>query len=127
MATNDHPNAALVRTALDAFATGDMQAVDQYIADDIVWHQIGGATAHGKEELARAMSGGADTDWDISVELHDVVANDEHAVAMVSATATRGGKTLSYRTAEIVHVRDGKVTERWAFSDDTQRIIEFFS
>jgi ketosteroid isomerase-like protein len=73
------------------------------------------------------MSGGADTDWDISVELHDVVANDEHAVALVSATATRGGKTLSYRTAEIVHVRDGKVTERWAFSDDTQRIIEFFS
>jgi uncharacterized protein len=127
MATNDHPNAALVRTALDAFASGDAQAIDQYMADDIVWHQIGGATAHGKEELTRAMSGGADTDWDISVELHDVVANDEHAVALVSATATRDGKTLNYRTAEIVHVRDGKVTERWAFSDDTQRIVEFFS
>jgi hypothetical protein len=24
-------------------------------------------------------------------------------------------------------VKNGKVTERWAFSDDTQRIIDFFS
>jgi hypothetical protein len=26
-----------------------------------------------------------------------------------------------------MHIRDGKVTERWAFSDDTQRITEFFA
>ena len=37
------------------------------------------------------------------------------------------GQTLDYRTTEIVHVRDGKVTERWAFSDDTQKIIDFFA
>jgi hypothetical protein len=24
-------------------------------------------------------------------------------------------------------MKDGKLTERWAFSDDTQRIIEFFA
>ena len=24
-------------------------------------------------------------------------------------------------------MRDGKVTERWAFSDDTQKIIDFFA
>ena len=38
-----------------------------------------------------------------------------------------GDRTLTYRTAEIYHMRDGKVTERWAFSDDTQRIIDFFA
>jgi ketosteroid isomerase-like protein len=31
-----------------------------------------------------------------------------------------------YRTAEIYHVADGKVTARWAFSDDTAAINEFF-
>jgi hypothetical protein len=26
-----------------------------------------------------------------------------------------------------MHVADGKITERWAFSDDTQAITDFFS
>ena len=55
------------------------------------------------------------------------MANDEHAVALVTATATMGDRSLTYRTAEIYHVRDGKITERWAFSDDTDRINRFFS
>ena len=63
----------------------------------------------------------------IKYELHDVVANDDHAIALGTATATRNGKTLVYRTAEIFHIRDGKATERWAFSDDTAEIVAFFA
>ena len=66
-------------------------------------------------------------DYEITAKIHDVVANDEHTISLVDATATRGGKTLSYRTAEIMHIRDGKVTERWAFSDDTAAIVAFFA
>jgi hypothetical protein len=62
----------------------------------------------------------------IKTETHDVVANDEHTIQLVTATATIGDRQLVYRTAEIYHMRDGLVTERWAFSDDTQRIIDFF-
>jgi ketosteroid isomerase-like protein len=62
----------------------------------------------------------------IKTETHDVIANDEHAVQLVTATATMDGQELVYRTAEIYHVRDGKVVERWAFSDDTERINKFF-
>ena len=28
-----------------------------------------------------------------------------------------------YRTAEIRHANDGKITEPWAFADDTEAII----
>jgi ketosteroid isomerase-like protein len=66
-------------------------------------------------------------DWKITgLEIHDIIANDDHTVALGTATATRGGKTLTYRTAEIYHIRDGKVTARWSFSDDTAAINEFF-
>ena len=47
-------------------------------------------------------------------------------IALVEATAIRNGKTLTYRTAEIYHIRNGKITERWAFSDDTAAITAFF-
>lgn len=58
-------------------------------------------------------------------DLHDVVANDDHVVGLVTATVRVGDEAFTYRTAEIVHVKDGKVTERWAFSDDTQAITDF--
>ena len=69
-----------------------------------------------------------DSGESITTEVHDVIANDEHVIALVEAHATRAdGRTLDYRTAEIAHIRDGKITERWAFSDDTKRITDFFA
>lgn len=123
----EHPNATLLREALEAFNRGDIQGFAELLADDIVWNQIGAETLRGKEAMAASMPGGGEVDWQITAEVHDVVANDDHAIALVEATATRGGRTLKYRTAEIMDMRDGKVAERWAFSDDTQRIIEFFA
>ena len=123
--STDHPNATLVRQAYEAFNAGDIQSFAGSIADDVVWHQIGAPTLRGKQEMAESMPGG-DVDWNITADVHDVVANDEHAIALVEAHATRGDKTLDYRTAEIMHIRDGKLVERWAFSDDTQKIIDFF-
>ena len=127
MSSSDHPNAALIRSALESFNSGAPEEYAQILADDVVWHQIGDRTLHGKEELVASMPS-ADSGESITTTVHDVVANDEHAIALVEAHATRtGGRTLDYRTAEIVHIRDGKVTERWAFSDDTQRIADFFA
>ena len=120
----DHPNAAMARRALDAFNTGDMQVMSELLADDVVWHEIGRAEPM-RGKAALAASAGT-VDYQVTGKLHDVVANDEHVVALVEATATRGGKTFEYRTSEIMHVRDGKVTERWAFSDDTAAIVDFF-
>ena len=123
----DHPNAAIIRAAAEEMArTGDMTSQMGLLADDVVWHEIGSEEpVRGKQALMERYSqmpaGGS-----IHVDTHDVVANDEHCVALVTATATMGGQSLTYRTTEIYHMRDGKITERWAFSDDTERINRFF-
>ncbi len=130
----EHPNAALVRRAMQAMNDMDMSRadeqmalVDDFMADDIVWHEIGRAEPRrGKGELRAAMTEGM-PDVTIRYDTHDVVANDEHAIALGTATATRGGKSLEYRTAEIFHIRNGKAVERWAFSDDTAAIVAFFA
>jgi uncharacterized protein len=121
----DHPNATMARNAIDSLNRGDWEAMSETLADDVIWHEIGRDEPR-RGKAALATPGGA-PGADIKVKLHDVVANDEHVIALVEATATRDGKTLVYRTAEIMHVRDGKVTERWAFSDDTAAIIDFFA
>lgn len=120
-------NASIARQLSDAFAAMDMGQLDQLIADDVVWHEIGRSEPrHGRAALRAAAPGGG-ADYEIKAKLHDVFASDDHAVALVEATATRGGKAFSYRTAEIYHIRGGKIVERWAFSDDTAAIAAFFA
>lgn len=122
----DHPNAAAYRTAFAAFAEGDAGAFQNHLADDVVWHTLMGDTLNGSAAVAESMSGLAETDF--SVELHDVVANDGHLVGLVTANVTAGGNSITYRTAEICHINEeGKVSERWAFADDTAAVAEFFN
>jgi ketosteroid isomerase-like protein len=120
-------NLAVALALQEAFESRDMAQLDALIADDVVWHEIGRAEPrHGKEALQASGPGGA-SDFEITGVTHDVLASDDHAIALVEATATRAGKTLTYRTAEIYHIQNGKVTERWAFSDDTGAITAFFA
>ena len=123
----EHPNTEMVRKGIEALNQQDYEAFGAMVADDVVWHTIGASEpVRGKEAMAAGLGGGG-SDFTITVELHDVTASDDHVVALVKAHATRGDATLDYNTAEIFHVKDGKVTERWAFSDDTARINEFFA
>ena len=119
---SDHPNAALIR---DIYDSDDLSPSD-IATDDVVWHVIGRDEPYrGKAAIPR---GARDGDWEIvSDSTHDVIANDDHAIGLIEVTARRDGETLTFRTAEIYHVRDGQVVERWAFSDDTQRIADFFA
>jgi ketosteroid isomerase-like protein len=122
----EHPHAQLYRTVMERFNEGDTSVFADAIDDDVVWWQIGvDEPIRGKQALLESMAGMEG--FDLRVDLHDVVANDDHVVGLVTATVRMGDEAFTYRTAEIAHVKNGKVTERWAFSDDTQRIIDFFS
>jgi ketosteroid isomerase-like protein len=121
----EHPNLTVVREMNEAMDRGDMEGAASRVADDVVWHIIGGEPYHGKAELAASM--GFFTEYDIKYDIHDVLASDDHVIALGTATATKDGRSLTYRTAEIFHVRNGQVSERWAFSDDTKAIADFFA
>ena len=122
----EHPDATVVREMNEAMNAGDTDGAAARLADDVVWHEIGRAQPRrGKAELAGSMA--EFQDYDIQWELHDLLASDDHVIGLGTATATKkGGGSLTYRTAEIFHVKNGKVAERWAFSDDTKAIADFF-
>jgi uncharacterized protein len=123
----DHPNAAIIREAARKIEeTGDMTAEIELLSDDVVWHEIGrDEPIRGKQALAERFAG-LPEGGSITTQTHDIVGNDDHVIQLLTATATMGGQSLVYRTAEIYHMKDGKITERWAFSDDTDRINTFF-
>jgi uncharacterized protein len=126
-----HPNEELVRRGFEAFGTGDMAALDRLFAEDIVWHFPGTSAVsgdfRGKAEVLGWLSKNAElSGGTLRVEPHDILANDEHAVALIRVTAQRGGKSLDDQSVQVFHIRDGKVTEAWLNPTDQQASDDFW-
>jgi ketosteroid isomerase-like protein len=128
-----HPNEERLREGYAAFQRGDMEALrNEYLAEDIVWHTPGRSPVAGDfrgidDVLASfgrlfELSGGT-----FAVELHDVLANDDHTVALGVSRAQREGKTLESRYAHVTHFRDGKIAESWLHPEDLYADDEFWS
>jgi uncharacterized protein len=131
-ATMGHPNEDLIRRGYDAFSRGDMQILHDLFHPDVVWHAPGRGLLAGDHQGVDAVLGYFGrtmelTDGNFRVEVHDVVANDEHGVGLNSVHAERGGRTLEDNNTLVFHVRDGKVTEVWQYWSDQYAADELFS
>jgi ketosteroid isomerase-like protein len=119
-----HPNEAVIRRLYDAINKGDLPAVAAEFTSDALWHG-GEAVIAGSHAIAklvgqlRKASGGT-----LRVELHDVLASDEHAVALQFTRAERHGRSLADRVVYVFHLRDGRISEAW-FNGDP-RVQEAF-
>ena len=123
----EHPNATVYRRYLEMLGAGDVDGVAPMIANEVVWHEPGGtASIEGREALLGQMQA-VTGHFDLDLVLHDVVANDDHTVALYEMIVEAEGKKLNARIAEIWHVSDGSVTERWAFTDDPGGFASFFT
>ena len=67
------------------------------------------------------------SDGTIRIDLHDVIGNDEHVVALTTVQAERAGKHLEDNTVQIFHLRDGKATEVWTHPADLYASDDFWS
>jgi len=127
-----HPNVDLLNRGYDAFDKGDLETIRGLFADDIVFHVPGRSQVAGDyrgiDEVFTffgkliELTGGT-----FKVERHTVLADDEHGTVLVRVTAERDGKSLSVNSVDVHHIKDGKVTEFWTFTDDLYTEDEFFS
>jgi ketosteroid isomerase-like protein len=127
-----HPNLVRARAGYEAFATGDLAAVSDLFSDDIVWHSGGSNVLTGDYVGKDAVLGFfgllvQETGGSFKNDIHDMLANDEHGVALVTVSATRGGRALEFRIVHVFHMSDGKMTEFWAFPEDQRAFDEFWS
>ena len=128
----DHPNLEIARAGYEAFANGDMATVSDLLADDIKWHSGGNNILTGDYEGKEAVLNYfgmlmQETGGSFKNDIHDMLANDEHGVALVTASATRGGKSLEGNVVHVFHMRNGKMTEFWSTAEDQSTFDEFWS
>jgi ketosteroid isomerase-like protein len=128
----DHPNEDLVRKLYEARRRGDQDVVRSLLASDVRWHDPYpppfGGDFFGADEVVAWMFGPLEHEMDDSgLELHDVVANDRHAVALVNWWTVLEGRRMDGREVGVYHVQDAKVTEVWFTTEDKQASDSFFS
>jgi ketosteroid isomerase-like protein len=58
------------------------------------------------------------TQGSFRADLHDVLADDEHGVALVALSASRDGRSVNVNAVDVMHLRDGKVVEVWTVPVD---------
>jgi uncharacterized protein len=135
MATTDvaQRNVELARKGYAAFNDQDVETVTKLINDDAVWHVGGNSQLTGDYKgkakiLDFFMRFGQLTEGSYKAEIHDILANDEHTIALGTETATRNGKHHKARFVDVIHPdRDGNVKEFWRFFEDQASIDAFFS
>ncbi|MER6303019.1 ester cyclase [Kitasatospora sp. NPDC001539] len=121
-------NKSTVTAFIDAlFTKGDLEAVDEYLAEDFVNHDppLGGAADREGMRRAGAMFRSACPDW--HSDQHLVVGEGDLVVEHFTASGThRGellgapptGRTLTLPGINIFRLRDGRIVERWGRLDE---------
>jgi len=131
MTHEEHPDVAIVRQGFEAFEKGDVEWMDAHLADDVVWHVGGNSKWAGSYEgkagvlefFARQTQalGGAP-----SLDIHDILGNDEHVVVLGTASATApDGSSAEWKYAQIFHITDGKATDVWGMAENDAAVDPF--
>jgi ketosteroid isomerase-like protein len=127
-----HANEEVIRKGYAAFNNGDFEGIKGTLADDIVWHVSGRNPFAGEYKGLEEVFGffgklGTVFDGPPSLELHDVLANDEHAAVLITSTAKKNGKTHTSNQTHIFHMKDGKAVEFWGLAVNPYEDDEFAS
>jgi ketosteroid isomerase-like protein len=121
--TDPRPLGTLLRGLIDAFAAGDTPGMEAALDEDVTWHAPGTNRFSGQfrgraavlERLAQMREAGISTRFDV----HDVVANDEHAVALVHLhLEVADGRRYDQPQVQVAHARDGRIVEFWTMNQD---------
>jgi uncharacterized protein len=109
-----------------------MKTVSELIADDTVWHILGQSQLAGDYKGKEAVFGFFGKLMDLSggtfrLEVHDILANDEHGATLVTERAERNGKSWVSRAVHVTHPdSEGRVKEFWAFQEDQRAADQFW-
>jgi ketosteroid isomerase-like protein len=126
-----HPNEDLVRESFAAQARGDMDMLEKRWTDDVRYripgHHPTAGDYRGAEQVRQFYARVAEQQAALSIEVNDVLASDELAVALITVHGERAGKQMSEDMISVFRFRDGKLAEVRSYSGDQAAVDEFYS
>jgi ketosteroid isomerase-like protein len=127
----EHPNVIAIRRGYEAFAAGDMATLRDTWTEDIIWHVKGTGQLdgdyHGPDEVFAFLGKFAgETGGTFRLDVHAILADDEHGAVLATSIAERNGKAISSYVVHVLHVRDGRTQEFWVATTDPAEALDFW-
>jgi uncharacterized protein len=125
-------NAALIKSAYDAFSRGDIPGAMAAFSEDIVWHVPGrGPLSHDYRGHAEVL-GFFGHFMELSrgtfrLQVDQVLADGDRVVVLCTESAQRGGRTWTAPQIHVWTVKNGKATVFREYEGDEQGDDEFWS
>ncbi|WP_119069716.1 nuclear transport factor 2 family protein [Rubrobacter indicoceani] len=129
----DGEKVALVEAFYKARATGEVEEIRRFLADDVVWHEPDAGSEHtgdltGTESVVAMISDAQrKTAGTFSLVPVRIVANGEHAVAMINWMARKGEVVIKGKEVAVFRIRAGEIREASFHQDNVERDREFWS
>jgi uncharacterized protein len=129
----EHPNVEMARRGYEAFAKGDLATLTEVIADDVVWHVRGvgplSGDYHGRDQVFGFFGRLAEeTGGTFRLDVHDILANDQHTTVLATLHASRGGKSVETAVVNVTHNdANGRTTEFWTATTDPEAALDFWT
>jgi uncharacterized protein len=125
-------NSVIIRGAYEDFVQGNIPSVFAVFDPSITWHVPGHSplsgdyTGHdqigGFFQRTMELSGGA-----FSIDVHNVLAEDDLVVALVTVNAKRNELSASFPEVHVWRMKNGRAIEFREYQGDEQREDRFWS
>jgi ketosteroid isomerase-like protein len=125
-------NLETLRGAYAALVAGDVETLVGFFAPDAKAHVPGRSPVAGDYEGLEQVLGyigklGELSGGTLRFDVHSLLADDTHGVALINDRAERGGRTLDVDNVHVWHLSDGKLREIWIYPGDVYAWDEFWS
>jgi ketosteroid isomerase-like protein len=124
-----HPNEKLLRDADEAQLAGDVDTFVGFHADDVIVHIPGKSSFagvyKGRDQFLELFGRFLERTPEYTFEPHAYFADDEHGIILQRSHYKRGDETLDSNDVFVCHFRDGKISEFWLTSDNSDEVDAF--
>jgi len=124
-----HPNEQLLRDADEAQLAGDVEKFVSFHAEDVIVHIPGKSSLagvyKGRDQFLELFGRFLERTPEYTFEPHAYFADDEHGVILQRSHFKRGGETLDSNDVFVCHFRDGKISEFWLTSENSDEVDAF--
>ncbi len=127
-----HQHEQLVRTQVEAFIAGDIPAWLETVSDDLVvhvpaGHQLSG-DYHGSQQFVEKFIGTVmELTGGVELEVHDVLASDEHGVGLYRIRTQRDGTAYEWPQVNVYHFDGGRISEIWWTPVEQEKVAALFA
>jgi hypothetical protein len=127
----DHPHALLAKVVWEAVSAGDVDALKELCAEDLVWHASGrgprSGSHRGRDRVIDYLASIGEAAERFDSTLEDILVGSDLVSVLFRVSGAREGRDLDTGFILLFRIEDSRLAEVWAVPRDQYALDEFWA